>query len=178
MIQPTIIFYARLDFDLSSKKTPKYIITRAWGNYSPLNKITGRNGMVSMYLLPKREVQPSNCPPMHLQGKNSLNITGLKDYFLDGKLSGFAYGYPLSEPTYGKDKKPNPFYPNREDGFLFIVHQDKEAPTPSEQQRPDYIEMIVLQGCKILAASYCKQLVLGGFDKALSVLRHDAVSIG
>ena len=105
MIQPTIIFYARLDFDLSSKKTPKYIITRAWGDYSPVDKIKGRNGMVSMYLLPKREVQPSNCPPMHLQGKNSLNITGLKDYFLDGKLSGFAYGYPLSEPTYGKDKK-------------------------------------------------------------------------
>lgn len=116
MIQPTIVFYARLDFDVSSKKTQKYIITRAWGDYSPMDKIKGRNGMVSMYLLPKREVQPSNCPPMHLQGKNSLNITGLKDYFLDGKLSGFAYG--------------------------------------------------------------CKQLVLGGFDKALSVLRHDAVSIG
>ena len=138
MIQPTIIFYARLDFDLSSKKTPKYVITRVWGDYPPMNELKGRNGMVSMYLLPKREVQPSNCPPMHLQGKNSLNITGLKDYFLE----------------------------------------DKEAPTPSEQQRPDYIEMIVLQGCKVLAGSYCKQLVLGGFDKALSVLRHDAVSIG
>lgn len=31
---------------------------------------------------------------MRLQAKNSLNFTGLKDYFVDGKLSGFAYGYP------------------------------------------------------------------------------------
>lgn len=178
MIQPTVIFYARLDHVLTNQKTPKYRITKVWGNYAPMEKLKGRDNNVSLYLMPKRERQPSNTPPMHLQAKNSLNFTGLKDYFVDGRLSGYAFGYPPSDPTYSKDNKPNPFYQSRDDGFLFLIHQDGEAKTPAEQQRPDYIEMIVLQGCKVLIGSYCKQLMLGGFDEILKVLRRDAVSVG
>lgn len=178
MIQPTIVFYGRLDFDSKSGKSPKYVLTSVWGNYSPMEALRGRNGMVSMYLLPKREGQSSNCPQMHLQAKGSLNLSGLKDYFINGKLSGFAFGFPPSTPTYSSKAKPNPFYSCKNDGFLFIVHQDKEAPTPAEQQRPDYIEMIVLQGARVLAGSYCKQLSAGGFDDVLNVLRRDSVTIG
>lgn len=178
MIQPTIVFYGRLDFDSKSGKSPKYVLTSVWGNYSPMEALRGRNGIVSMYLLPKREGQSSNCPQMHLQAKASLNLTGMKDYFVNGKLSGFAYGFPPSTPTYSSKNKPNPFYSCRNDGFLFIVHQDKEAPTSAEQQRPDYIELLVLDGCKILIGSYCKQLSAGGFDEILNVLRHDSVTIG
>ena len=178
MIQPTIVFYGRLDFDSKSGKSPKYVLTSVWGNYSPMETLRGRNGIVSMYLLPKREGQSSNCPQMHLQAKGSLNLSGLKDYFINGKLSGFAFGFPSSTPTYSSKNKPNPFYQNKDDGFLFIVHQDKEAPTPAEQQRPDYIEMIVLQGARLLAGSYCKQLSAGGFDDVLNVLRRDSVTIG
>ena len=178
MIQPTILYYARLDYDQKSGKTPKYVITRAWGDYEPMEALKGRNGLISMYLMSKREGQPSNCPPMKLQAKNSYNLTGLKDYFVDGKLSGYAFGYPMSEPTYSKDNRPNPFYQSREDGFLFLVHQNKEAPTPAEQQKPDYIEMLVLAGAKVLIASYAKQLVLGGFEDTLRALRRDSLSIG
>lgn len=178
MIQPTIVFYGRLDFDSESGKSPKYVLTSVWGNYSPMETLRGRNGMVSMYLLPKREGQPSNCPQMHLQAKGSLNLSGLKDYFINGKLSGFAFGFPPSTPTYSSKNKPNPFYSCKDDCFLFVVHQDKEAPTPAEQQRPDYIEMIVLQGARVLAGSYCKQLSAGGFDDVLNVLRRDSVTIG
>ena len=178
MIQPTIKFYGRLDFNPKSGKSPKYTITRSWGDYAPMDKLKGRDSMVSMYLLPKRETQLSDCPQMHLQAKASLNLTGLKDYFINGKLSGFAFGFPPSTPTYSSKNKPNPFYPNKDDGFLFIVHQDKEAPTPAEQQRPDYIEFLVLDGCKLLIGSYCKQLSAGGFDEILNVLRRDSVTIG
>lgn len=178
MIQPTIKFYGRLDYNPSSRKTAKYTLVRMWGNYPPLNELKGRDSMVSMYLLPKREGQSSNCPQMHLQCKGSLNLSGLKDYFINGKLSGFAFGFPPSTPTYSSKNKPNPFYSCKNDGFLFIVHQDKEAPTPAEQQRPDYIEMIVLQGARVLAGSYCKQLSAGGFDDVLNVLRRDSVTIG
>lgn len=178
MIQPTIVFYGRLDFNPKSGKSPKYVLTSMWGDYAPIDKLKGRDNMVSMYLLPKRETQSSDCPQMHLQAKASLNLTGLKDYFIDGKLSGYAFGFPPNTPTYSAKAKPNPFYPNKDDGFLFLVHQDKEAPTPAEQQRPDYIEMLVLQGAKILIGSYCKQLVAGGFDDILKVLRHDAFPIG
>lgn len=178
MIQPTIKFYGRLDYNPKSGKSPKYTLTRMWGDYPPLDGLKGRDSMVSMYLLPKREGQSSNCPQMHLQCKGSLNLSGLKDYFINGKLSGFAFGFPPSTPTYSSKNKPNPFYLCKDDGFLFIVHQDKEAPTPAEQQRPDYIEMIVLQGARVLAGSYCKQLSAGGFDDVLNVLRRDSVTIG
>lgn len=179
MIQPTIKFYGRLDYNPKSGKTPKYVLVRAWGNYSPVDELKGRDSMVSMYLLPKREGQSSNCPQMHLQAKGSLNLSGLKDYFINGKLSGFAFGFPPSTPTYSSKAKPNPFYPSyTEDGFLFVVHQDKEAPTSAEQQRPDYIELLVLDGCKILIGSYSKQLSAGGFDEILNVLRRDSVAIG
>lgn len=179
MIQPTIKFYGRLDYNKKSGKTPKYVLVRAWGDYLPMDVLKGRDSMVSMYLLPKREGQSSNCPQMHLQAKGSLNLSGLKDYFINGKLSGFAFGFPPSTPTYSSKAKPNPFYPSyTEDGFLFVVHQDKEAPTSAEQQRPDYIELLVLDGCKILIGSYCKQLSAGGFDEILNVLRRDSVAIG
>ena len=178
MIQPTIKFYGRLDYNPKSGKSPKYTLTRMWGEYSPMDGLKGRDGMVSMYLLPKREGQSSNCPQMHLQAKGSLNLSGLKDYFINGKLSGFAFGFPPSTPTYSSKAKPNPFCQYKEDGFLFVVHQDKEAPTSAEQQRPDYIEMIVLQGARVLAGSYCKQLSAGGFDDVLNVLRRDSVTIG
>lgn len=178
MIQPTIKFYGRLDYDFKSRKSPKYKLTRTWGNYTPMSELKGRDSMVSMYLLPKREGQSSNCPQMHLQAKASLNLTGLKDYFINGKLSGFAFGFPPSTPTYSSKNKPNPFYLCKDDGFLFVVHQDKEAPTPAEQQRPDYIELLVLDGCKVLIGSYCKQLSAGGFDEILNVLRRDSVAIG
>lgn len=178
MIQPTIVFYGRLDFDVTSGKSPKYVLTSVWGDYAPMDKLKGRDSMISMYLLPKRETQSSDCPQMHLQAKASLNLTGLKDYFINGKLSGYAFGYPPCTPTYSSKAKPNPFYPNKDDGFLFIVHQDKEAPTPAEQQRPDYIEMLVLNGAKVLIGSYCQQLMLGGFDEILKALRRDSVSIG
>lgn len=179
MIQPTIKFYGRLDYNPMSGKSAKYTLTCIWGDYPPLDGLKGRDSMVSMYLLPKREGQSSNCPQMHLQAKGSLNLSGLKDYFINGKLSGFAFGFPPSTPTYSSKAKPNPFYPSyTEDGFLFLVHQDKEAPTSAEQQRPDYIELLVLDGCRVLVGSYCQQLMLGGFDEILKALRRDSVSIG
>ena len=92
MITPNIRYYARLEFDETSKKTPKYIITAEAGYYPPMEAIKGKNGKVTMYLMSKREQQPSDTPPMRLQAKDSLNFTGLKDYFVNGKLSGFAYG--------------------------------------------------------------------------------------
>ena len=99
---------------------------------------------------------------------------GLKEYFINGKLSGYAYGYPLADKNYSKDKKSNPFFEYRDDGFLFIIHQDKTATTTKDQIKPDIIELIVLEGAKVLIASYCKQLMIGGFDEAIKALREQA----
>lgn len=172
MITPPIRYYARLDYDTASKKTPKYVITAEAGYYPPMEQLKGRDGKVSMYLMEKKE--GANTPSMRLQAKNSLNFTGLKDYFIGGKLSGFAYGYPLQDATYSAKNKPNPFVGYKQDGFLFLIHQDEKAATEQERIRPSYIELVVLEGAKVLISSYCKSLVMGGYDEALKSLREQA----
>ena len=127
-----------------------------------------------MYLVPNNSTK-SNAPDMKLQGKDSLNFTGLHDYFIDGKLSGYAYGYPSNKESYGGNKpKLNPFFENRNDGFLFLIHTDEIQ--PDGRVIPTSIELIVLEGAKALIKAYCKQLVMGGFDEALENLRRLAQS--
>ena len=168
MVQPEIVYYARLTYDKGSKKTPKYVITAEAGYYPPMDELRGRDGRVSVYLMAKRENQTkSSVPAMSLQAKNSLNLTGLKDYFVNGALSGF----PLDKPVYSSKERPNPFFECREDGFLFVVHQNEEASTPEAKQLPTELEMIVLQGGKCLISAYCKALMNGGFDSRLKELR-------
>lgn len=174
-MMPNIRYYARLE-DCTKGKTPKYVIKEQAGYYPPMGKIVGKDGKVSMFLLASRDSgsKKENAPAMKLQAKDSLNFTGLKDYFVDGKLSGYAYGYPLEAETYGKEKKPNPFFEYKDDGFMFMIHQDDTASTEAEKIRPSYIELIVLEGAKVLIPAYCKQLMMGGFDEALRALREQA----
>ena len=176
MITPSICYYAKMVYDTNSKKTPKYVITTQAGYYPPMEQIKGRNGLISMYLMEKLK-EGANIPSMRLQAKDSLNFTGLKEYFVDGRLSGFAYGYPLTDKTYSSKKKENPFYEYKDNGYLFIVHQDRNANTAPEQIRPTVIELIVLDGAKVLISSYCKQLMMGGFDEAIKSLREQAKQV-
>ncbi len=164
---PQIRYYARLD-RVQGTQTPKYVITHTAGFYEPMSQLIGKDNNISFFLMEKRESQPSNTPPLFLQAKNSLNLTGLKDYYTDGgKISGFAYGYPSKEKTYKFKGKAaaNPFYLYRNDGYLFIVHQN-------DQPTPEYFEWIVLQDSRDLIASYCKMLLMGGFDEVLERLRN------
>lgn len=157
-----------LVYDANSKKTPKYSIIKEAGFYPPMDSLRGRDGKISFYLMEKLK-EGSNVPAMRLQAKNSINFTGLKDYFIDGKISGFAYGYPYGDKYFSKEKKPNLFYDYKEDGYLFIVNQELQ-----KRGVPTTIELIVLEGAKILASAYCKQLLMGGFDEALNTLREQA----
>lgn len=176
MITPNIRYYARMEDCTGNGKTPKYVITAQAGYFPPMEVIIGRDGKVSMYLQVSKDSgsKKDNAPAMKLQAKDSLNFTGLKEYFIDGKLSGFAYGCPLAAKTYSSKQKPNPFYEYKDDGYLFIVHQDQNANTAPEQIRPTIIELVVLDGAKVLISSYCKQLMMGGFDEAIKSLREQA----
>lgn len=176
MITPNIRYYAKMVYDANSKKTPKYVVLTQAGYYPPMEQIKGRNGLVSMYLMEKLK-EGTNVPSMRLQAKDSLNFTGLKDYFVDGRLSGFAYGYPLTDKTYSSKKKENPFFEYKDDGYLFIIHQDQTAETVPEQIKPTIIELVVLEGAKVLISSYCKQLMMGGFDEVLKSLREQAKQV-
>ncbi len=171
MNTPTILYYARMVYSTANgKKTPKYTVTAQAGYYPPMEQLKGREGKISFNLMEKLK-EGDTVPSMRLQGKNSLNFTGLKEWFIDGRLSGYAYGYPLDKATYSSKNKPNPFYEHRHDGYLFLVEADKNAP---KNLTPASIELIVLQGAKVLIAAYCKQLVMGGFDEALQALREQA----
>lgn len=168
MNTPSILYYARMVYSTTNgKKTPKYTIVSQAGFYPPMEQLKGRDGKISFNLMEKLK-EGNSVPSMRLQGKNSLNFTGLKDWFIDGKLSGYAYGYPLEKPTYSSNEKPNPFYEYKDDGYLFIVEADK-----NDQNNiiPTAIELMVLQDAKVLISAYCKQLIMGGFDEALDMLR-------
>lgn len=171
MSTPNIRYYARfVNTTQNGKKTPKFTIIEQAGYYPPMELLKGRDGQISMNLMEKLK-EGENVPSMRLQAKNSLNFTGLKEYFVDGKLSGFAYGYPLDKPTYSKDEKKNPFFEYREDGFLFLIKQDEKE---SNNQVPTCIELVVLEGAKVLISAYCKQLLMGGFEDTLQALRKQA----
>ena len=165
---PNVRYYAKMvDTTQKGRKTYKFTIVAQAGYYPPMELLKGKDGQVSMYLQEKLK-EGDNVPSMWLQAKDSLNFTGIKDYFQDGKLSGYGYGYPLDKPTYSQENKPNPFYDYRQDGFLFIIHQDENNPKPVS------IEFIVLEDARVLISAYCKQLVMGGFDEALKLLRMQA----
>ena len=165
-MMPKIRYYALFE-DVTTGKTAKYTAIREAGFYEPMRSIEGRDGRVSVFLLDSASSgSGSNAPAMRLMAKASLNLTGLKEFFTDGgKLSGYAYGYPMDTPTSSKEKMPNPFFRYRDDGFLFIVHQEQG------RERPSYIEMLVLEGAKCLIPAYCKMLQMGGFEEELAKIR-------
>lgn len=170
MITPNIRYYAKFELSKESKKIPKYTITKQAGYYEPMESLKGRDGQITMYLMEKLK-DGEQVPAMRLQAKSSLNFTGLKDYFVDGKISGYAFGYPDEKPTYSSKKKTNPFFKYKNDGFLFIVHIDKDD---KKGIIPLSFELIVLENNKVLIASYCKQLIMGGFNDELKILREQA----
>lgn len=165
-----IRYYGVLE-DCTDLKTPKYKMTRTVGDYPPMKEIAGRDGHVYFYLLDSRNCRcnKDNAPAKRLQGKSSLNFSGLFGYhYQDGKISGFAYGYPSDKKTFGSDEKPNPFYLYKNDGYLFIIH--KEA----NEDRPSSIELLIIEGGRPLVAEYCKSLLMGGYKDKLEQLREVA----
>lgn len=167
---PAIRFYAKMELSKYGGKTPKYTITEQAGYFPPIDEIRGKDGKTSFYLMESKQsgTRKGNAPAMKLQAKSSLNFTGLKEYFVNGRLSGYAYGYPNDKATYSKDSKANPFFAYRNDGYLFLIHQDT---SDTENAVPVEIEMIVLAGARVLISAYCKSLVKGGFNEDLAELR-------
>ena len=60
---------------------------------------------------------------------------------------------------------------------LVYTHQDQTAATEPEKIKPSCIELVVLEGAKVLISSFCKMLQMGGFDEALAALRKQAKQV-
>ena len=150
-----------------TKKTAKFEKKVSVGYYPVMDELMNREGKVWLYLQESLK-NGDDKPSYWLQARNSLNFTGLKEYFINGRYCGYAFGYPYSKETYGKDNKPNPFFKNRKDGFLFKFNIREDGEVGS-------FELVVMSGAKSLIGSYCKMLVDGGFDEELEELRRLAV---
>ena len=165
-----IMYYAVLkNCTKVGAKTPKYTITKRCGFYPPMERLVGRDGRVSMFL-----VEGFKGDAVRLQAKDCLNFTEIKHYIQDGRLTEYGYGFPFDKATYSSRHKQNPFFENKEDCFLFLIHQDSKEPS---NPTPTTIEFIVLSGARVLAAAYCRQLALGGFDEELQALRQQAQAV-
>ena len=177
MITPNIRYYAILEYTKQKIKTPKYVISAQAGDYPPMEELKSRDGRVYMYLCKPRGKSIYEVDVSIKVVSNNLNFTGMECYFTGREISGFAFGYPHPEKTYKRSgkEKPNPFYDYKDDGFLFIVHQDENALTEAEQLRPSYIELIVLAHGGENLRIWCKQLLMGGFNKILAKLREQAI---
>ena len=170
---PPIKYYAKFFYDEKSRKTPKYTMEKAAGYFPEFNALKGKNGRVNLYLMAKREGQSVDAPAMSLQAvKNGLNLTGLKDYYIGGEISGIGYGYPPQDATFSAKGKANPLYPCRNDGYLFIF--DFGEKKEGEAIKPTSFEMVVIDGGKVLISAYTKMLQIGGFEEALRALREQA----
>ena len=53
MSKPNVRYYAKMEL-VEGTKTPKYVITSQCGYYPPMEKLRGRDGKISMFLM-KRE---------------------------------------------------------------------------------------------------------------------------
>lgn len=166
-------FFERVEVKSNGEpyKHPKYTSKVEWGRYSPMDALRGKDGLISLYLLPSIESgskDSTSTPPMKLQAKNSLNLTGLKNYYVAGELSGLAYGNPYNKPTYGKNNKINPFGDDCKDGFLFLFKYADGSNIPTG------FEMMVIPNVGSLILNHCEMLRFGNYDMFLEDVRKQA----
>lgn len=151
---------------------PKYVITEQTGVYLPFEALKSKDGNLYVYLMESRN-QRIDTPALYLQAKDSLNVTGLNDMFLNGWYSGIAYGYPIKTEKYGA-KKPrnNPFFPNNtQDAFIFFVTPPTKKGEYNDMKAwervPPVIEMLILDKARLGVGSYAKYAQMGGFNEEL-----------
>lgn len=150
------------------KKTPRFTSRKEWGHYPIVDALRDKHGLISLYLLPSIDSgskDSTSTPPMKLQAKNSLNLTGLKNYYIGGELSGVAFGNPYDKPTYGKRNKINPFGEDCKDGFLFRFKFVDESNIPTG------FEMMIIPNVGNLILNHCEMLRIGGYNKFLEEVR-------
>jgi hypothetical protein len=132
------------------------------GKYEGLKPFMNSKGMLFFNLTPSREI-------IETHGKryaefcltvNSLNFGSLYK-FCD--QPNYAYSYPNSKPTIGKQRNPNPLFTFRNDLYLMII-------------APDYsqIEILIVEDGKNFAEPYLQNLIDGVFDEEIEGLRKAA----
>jgi hypothetical protein len=152
----------------TERKQPRFDLVAITGYWQPLERLKNYKGVIYLTLIKSDQIEArekgTTTPEYYLQitpaKSKSINFSGLRFLFSDGKAS-FASGEP-SDSQKLKGGVINPMYEQRNDGFLFFF-PDRET-----------MEILVIDGGRLLIDSYRKQLSIGGFDEALRTLREQA----
>lgn len=163
-----------VSFELSTeegKVTPRYTRTEMVGDYPALEVLCTtdkqtKEKVLRIYLKPIHTTN-KDAPAMQLLAtKNSINITGIKFYEIEGMQTRYAYGYPDSKEILNRQKPiPNPLYDCRDDGFLIIFSELNPIPRK--------IELLIIRGGKAMISQTCSTLAKGGLNDALERLRQE-----
>ena len=88
---------------------------------------------------------------------NGLNLSSI--YIDDLDCPDLGYGYPNANRLL-KDGSPNPLFPFRNDGYLFLINKDYSE-----------IELLIIPDGRNLISSHYQKLIDGGYDDEIMQLR-------
>ena len=148
--------------DGTESKTPRYIATMQAGYFKPLQAIKNAKNEIVMYYQRNDKCNPNSKAETRLQCKGSVNFSSV--YLQNMKIGETLIGY--GEPPQTKElkgSKQNPFYENREYGYLFLIAPDLNT-----------IEIIIVPNGRYLIQGVAKQLEDGQFNEALKQIRDTA----
>jgi len=152
--------------DGAESKTPRYVAVAQAGYFKPLQLIKNATNEIVMYYQRNDKCNPNSKAETRLQCKGSINFSSV--YFENLKIGETLIGY--GEPPQTKElkdskkgTKPNPFFENKTDGYLFIVAPDLQT-----------IEILVVPNSRFIIQGNAKQLADGQFDEALKQMRETA----
>jgi hypothetical protein len=148
--------------------TPRYVAIAQAGYFKPLNALKNAKNEIVMYYQRNDKCNPNSAAETRLQCKGSVNFSSV--YFLNINTTETLIGYgeppQTKELKNGKATKPNPFFDNRADGYLFIVPPDNKT-----------IEILIVPNGRSLIQGYLKALADGQYTGTLNELRKQAKPI-
>jgi hypothetical protein len=155
---------------IRSRKHPRYDLTAIAGYWGALEGLKNYKGILYLTMIASdknvHRKQEGTTPEYYLQctpaKSGSINFSGIRFEHGDGKETLFASGEPCAEQKL-KGGGINPMYGQRNDAFLFIFSGDMQC-----------LEILVIDGGRVLVDAYRKQLSVGGMDDVLDGLRKQA----
>jgi len=146
----------------TERKTPTYIAVAQAGYFKPLQAIRNAKNEIIMYYQRNDKCNKNSTAETRLQCKGSINFSSI--YFKNLKIGEINIG--CGEPPameYFKNRKRNPFFESKEDGYLFLIAPDLQT-----------IEILIVPNSRHYIEGIAKKLADGKFDDALNQMRDTA----
>lgn len=152
------------------RKQPRFDLVSLAGYWPVLDSLKNYQGKIFLNMIPtdknENRKQDGTTPEYYLQvtpaKSKSINFSGVRFQYQDGKETVFASGEPSTQPKL-KGGVVNPMYSRKDDAFLFLFSNDMQV-----------LEILIVSNGRLLIDAYRKQLADGYFSDVLSTLRNQA----